>query len=105
MQLIAARRRRAGAPSAAPGAGSPHTLDGLLLAVAVAGISLSGPLIATIAAPALAIAFWRNALAVASLAPAVLFRAPLRRELAGLSRRTLLLSLAAGAALAAHFGL
>lgn len=80
-------------------------LDGLLLTVAVAGVSLSGPLIAATAAPALAIAFWRNALAVAGLAPVVLLRRRLRAELAGLSRRSVLLSGAAGVALAAHFGL
>ncbi|RMI33058.1 DMT family transporter [Streptomyces triticirhizae] len=104
-QLNAVRRVASPARPASLPARSPHTLDGLLLAVAVAGISFSGPLVATVAAPALAVAFWRNALAVASLLPAVLLRAPLRRELAGLSRRTVLLSLAAGAALAAHFGL
>ncbi|MDT0342534.1 DMT family transporter [Streptomyces sp. DSM 44938] len=77
----------------------------MLLTVAVAGISISGPLIAATAAPALAIAFWRNALAVAGLAPVMLLRRRARAELAGTDRRTLLLSLAAGAALAAHFGL
>ncbi|UED88808.1 DMT family transporter [Streptomyces profundus] len=81
-----------------------HTLDGLLLATAIVGISLSGPLIATVAAPALAIALWRNALAVASLTPALLRRS-VRRELGRLSRRTVLLSIAAGGALAAHFAL
>lgn len=80
-------------------------LDLLLLAVAVTGISLSGPLIAATAAPALAIAFWRNGMAVAGLIPVVLLRRRLRTELLGLSRRTVLLSLAAGATLAAHFAL
>ncbi|ARQ72217.1 DMT family transporter [Streptomyces marincola] len=79
--------------------------DITLLGVAVAGVSLSGPLIAATAAPALAIAFWRNAMATAGLAPYVLLRARPRAELARLDRRTLLLSAAAGAALAAHFGL
>nr|WP_052851640.1 DMT family transporter [Streptomyces avicenniae] len=82
-----------------------HRLDFTLLAVAVAGISLSGPLIAATAAPALAIAFWRNGLAAAGLAPVVLLRSGLRRELARAGRRTLLLSCAAGVALAAHFAL
>ncbi|UCM91917.1 DMT family transporter [Streptomyces marincola] len=77
----------------------------MLLGVAVAGVSLSGPLIAATAAPALAIAFWRNAMAAAGLAPLVLLRTRPRTELARLDRRTLLLSAAAGAALAAHFGL
>ncbi|RKN47298.1 EamA family transporter [Streptomyces hoynatensis] len=81
------------------------TADLLLLAVAVGGISLSGPLIAATAAPALAIAFWRNALAAAGLAPVVLLRRRARAELARAGRRTLLLSVGAGALLALHFGL
>lgn len=91
----------------AHGAAAPprHRLDVPLLAVAIAGVSLSGPLIAATAAPALAIAFWRNALAVGGLAPFVLARRHLRAELAGLSRRAWLLSLAAGVALATHFAL
>lgn len=79
--------------------------DALLLTVAIAGVSLSGPLIAVTAAPALAIAFWRNVLAVAGLAPLVALRRTLRTELARLGRRRLLLSLGAGTALAAHFAL
>lgn len=80
-------------------------LDLLLLSVAIAGISLSGPLVAATAAPALAIAFWRNAMAAAALTPVVLLRGALRRELAGLGRRQLRLALLAGAVLAAHFAL
>ncbi|RBM11873.1 DMT family transporter [Streptomyces sp. PT12] len=80
-------------------------LDALLLTVALTTVSVSGPLIAATAAPALAIAFWRNALAVAGLAPVIALRRRLRAELAAMSRRTVLLSLASGAALAAHFGL
>jgi drug/metabolite transporter (DMT)-like permease len=91
-------------PLAGPGATAVRS-DAPLLAVAVAGISLSGPLIAATAAPALAIAFWRNALAFASLLPVVALRRTLRAELARADRRTLLLTLASGAALAAHFGL
>ncbi|TDC12535.1 DMT family transporter [Streptomyces sp. 8K308] len=108
--MISARARaRGGVASAgqavplAPVAGS--RLDWPLLGVAVVGISASGPLTAGTAAPALAIAFWRNALAVASLLPVLARRRALRAELARVSRRTLLLTLAAGAALAAHFGL
>ncbi|MDT0307685.1 EamA family transporter [Streptomyces sp. DSM 44917] len=86
-------------------AGSRARRDGPLLAVAVAGISLSGPLIAATAAPALAIAFWRNALGVAALAPAAALRPRLRAEAASVRGRALLLSLASGAALAAHFAL
>nr|WP_245833812.1 DMT family transporter [Streptomyces aidingensis] len=75
----------------------------VLLAVAIAGISLSGPLVTAIAAPALAVAFWRNAMAVAGLAPVVLAAARLRRELRRIGRRELLLALAAGVSLAVHF--
>src|ERR1700712_2452998 len=40
----------------------PPPRDLGLLAVALAGVSASGPIMAATAAPALAIAFWRNAL-------------------------------------------
>ncbi|MGX8908143.1 DMT family transporter [Streptomyces netropsis] len=75
--------------------------DLVLLATAIAGISLSAPLIAATAAPALAIAFWRNAMAVGALTPFALFRH--RAELFGMGRRALLLAVAAGALLAVHF--
>ncbi|MFD3451894.1 DMT family transporter [Streptomyces sp. NPDC058691] len=78
-------------------------LDFALLAVAIAGVSLSAPLIAATAAPALAIAFWRNAMAVGVLSPFALLRH--RAELRGMGRRALGLSVAAGAVLALHFGL
>ncbi|WP_442906058.1 DMT family transporter [Kitasatospora sp. NBC_00458] len=77
--------------------------DLLLLAVSVAGISLSAPLISATAAPALAIAFWRNVLSVGVLGPYALLRH--RAELRGISRRALLLAVAAGALLAVHFAL
>ncbi|WP_372458539.1 DMT family transporter [Streptomyces sichuanensis] len=73
----------------------------LLLATAIAGVSLSAPLIAATAAPALAIAFWRNAMAVGALTPLALLRH--RAELRGMGRRALLLAVAAGALLALHF--
>ncbi|MGW3247661.1 DMT family transporter [Streptomyces sp. NPDC001070] len=90
----------------ASGAASPQVkapLDFVLLAVAIAGVSLSAPLIAATAAPALAIAFWRNAMAVGVLSPFAWFRH--RDELRGMGRRALWLSLASGAVLALHFGL
>ncbi len=90
-------------PVATPGAGSVPPVDLLLLGVAIAGVSLSAPLIAATAAPALAIAFWRNAMAVGVIGPVVLLRH--RRELLAIQRRTLLLAVAAGALLALHFGL
>ncbi|HLZ38566.1 MAG TPA: EamA family transporter [Mycobacteriales bacterium] len=88
------------APVRAPPEG-PSGLDLVLLVVAVLAVSTSGPLIAATAAPALAIAFWRSALAAAVLAPATLLTA--RREVAALGRREWMLALLAGALLAAHF--
>ncbi|HEY8473081.1 MAG TPA: DMT family transporter [Natronosporangium sp.] len=73
------------------------------LAIAVLGVSSSGPLIAYAAAPALAIAFWRNALATTALLPVAVARR--RSELAAVvSSREGWVSVLAGAALAAHFG-
>jgi drug/metabolite transporter (DMT)-like permease len=77
-----------------------------LLAVGVAAVSFSAPIAATTAAPALAVAFWRNAFGAAVVLPwaATRQRVELRR-MAGAERRTLLLAVAAGLALALHFGL
>lgn len=81
----------------------PSTRDLLILAVALLAVSTSGPLIAASAAvPALAIAFWRNALAGALLMPWTLVRR--RRELVALDRRERRLALVAGLMLALHFG-
>ncbi|MDG9702182.1 DMT family transporter [Streptomyces sp. DH37] len=90
-----------GAGAAAGGRGTGPDL--FLLAVAVSGISLSAPLIAATAAPALAIAFWRNAMAVGVLAPLALTRH--RTGLRAMGRRNVLLAVAAGALLALHFAL
>jgi len=86
-----------------PLVGRPTGVDLPLLALAVLGIGASAPLIAAIAAPALAIALWRNVLGTAALLPwaATRARADLRRVLLDPSlRRTVL---AAGLALAVHF--
>jgi hypothetical protein len=73
----------------------------MLMAVALLAVSTSGPLIAAMAVPAMAIAFWRNAMAAAVLLPAVgLTR---REELRGLDRRERRLALLAGVLLALHF--
>jgi len=64
-------------------------------------VSTSGPLIAATAVPALAIAFWRNAMASAVLLPVVLARR--REELRGLDRRERRLAVLAGLLLALHF--
>ncbi|HEY2791975.1 MAG TPA: DMT family transporter [Micromonosporaceae bacterium] len=76
------------------------------LCVAILAISSSAPLIAFAAAPALAIAFWRNALAAVVLTPVTVARR--RLELRGLfarsGRRILLGCVLAGVFLAGHFG-
>jgi drug/metabolite transporter (DMT)-like permease len=72
-----------------------------VLAVAVTAVSSSAPLIVYAAAPALAIALWRNAFATAVLVPVTV--ATRRSELRGAARDTVLVSLFAGVALAAHF--
>lgn len=84
----------------------PDLVTVAVLAVAVLAVSSSAPLIVYAAAPALAIACWRNAFAVAVLAPVTV--GTRRAEVTGLAgragRRTLLVCLLAGAALAVHFG-
>jgi drug/metabolite transporter (DMT)-like permease len=75
------------------------------ICVAVLAVSSSGPLIAFAAAPALAIAFWRNGLASVVLTPvaAVRRRDEFRRLVAPAGRRILLGAILAGAFLALHF--
>ena len=81
--------------------GRPHGTDAVLLTVALVAVSTSGPLIAATAVPALAIAFWRNAMAAGVLVPAVLLTC--RDELRSLDRRERRLTLLAGLFLALHF--
>ncbi|MFJ8308636.1 MULTISPECIES: DMT family transporter [unclassified Streptomyces] len=78
-------------------------VDFVLLGVALASVSLSAPLIGATAAPALAIAFWRNALAVGALTPVAWFK--YRARLRALTRREVALTVGAGGMLALHFGL
>jgi len=73
----------------------------LLVALGVAGVSLSAPLVTVIAAPALAVAFWRNAFGTAATAPWALSRG---REWRALDGSTWRAGLLAGALLAVHFG-
>jgi drug/metabolite transporter (DMT)-like permease len=90
--------------TAAPAAWALHRPGGrdlAIMGVAVVGISLSGPLTALVLAPALAIAFWRNAAGAAAMLPVLLTRE--RAGLTGLRRRDLRSSLLAGLFLAAHF--
>ncbi|MCU1590547.1 MAG: EamA family transporter [Frankiales bacterium] len=71
------------------------------MAVALMAVSTSGPLMAATAAPALAIAFWRNALGGGVMLVAALATA--REELRGLDARERRLALLAGVCLCVHF--
>ncbi|WP_262286976.1 DMT family transporter [Micromonospora sp. MA102] len=89
---------------------APHRppLDALTvgaLALAVTAVSSSAPLVAFAAAPALAIAFWRNVLSLAVLGPVSVTRrrAEFRALTVGPGRREGLYCVLAGVALAAHF--
>jgi drug/metabolite transporter (DMT)-like permease len=73
-----------------------------LLALGVVAVSCSAVLIRLADAPALSVAFYRNAIAAAILLPAALIRH--REEFRSLGRRQVLTALLAGALLAAHFG-
>jgi drug/metabolite transporter (DMT)-like permease len=85
----------------------PGLISAAALTVAVFAISSSAPMIAYATAPALAIAFWRNAFAVTALSP---FAATVRRrelrELLGTpdGRHVALVCVLSGLALAVHFG-
>jgi len=97
-----------GGAGVAMGVGGVRPGTVLVLAIGVSAISASGPLMVAIAAPALAIAFWRNALASAVLVPVTLVSARSgaggrAAALRGLDRRTLGFCVAAGIVLAAHF--
>src|SRR3954452_24094163 len=74
---------------------APPPADLLLLTVAIAAVSTSAPLIAATAAPTLAIAFWRNAMASGVLVPWALVRH--RGEPRGLDARERRLPPPAGA--------
>jgi drug/metabolite transporter (DMT)-like permease len=82
---------------------APTGADMPLLALAVLGIGASAPLITAIAAPALAIALWRNVLGTAALLPWGLVR--VRADLVAVwtDRRLRRVVLLAGTALAVHF--
>jgi drug/metabolite transporter (DMT)-like permease len=79
----------------------PGGRDVAIMAVAVVGVSFSGPLTAMVATSFLAIAFWRNAAGAALLLPVLLLRE--RSTLHGLRPRDLVSSVVAGLFLAAHF--
>ncbi|MCW2681924.1 MAG: protein of unknown function transrane [Frankiales bacterium] len=88
--------------AAVPGDARPQGTDAVLVTIALFAVSTSGPLMAATAVPALAIAFWRNAMAAGVLLPVVL--ATCRAELRHLDRRERRWALLAGVLLAAHFG-
>jgi drug/metabolite transporter (DMT)-like permease len=90
-------------PSTRAASTAPPTLDLVLLGVAVLAVSTAAPLVRVADAPTLAIAFWRNALALPVLAVLVAASAGARASLRGLDRRERRLSLLAGLFLAAHF--
>jgi len=79
----------------------PPKVDSALLMVAVTGVSFSGPLMAATAAPALAIALWRNVLGGLATLPVALARRG--RESSALGWRALAVASLAGVALSAHF--
>lgn len=89
---------QARAPSAVA---APPRGDLLLMPIAILAVSTSGPLMAAAAAPALAVALWRNAFATAVIGPYALLRH--RAELAGLSSRERRWAVGAGLLLTLHF--
>jgi drug/metabolite transporter (DMT)-like permease len=90
-----------GRPADAWAVHRPAGRDVGIMAVAVIGVSLSAPLTTMVAAPMLALAFWRNLGGAAALLPVLLLRE--RQTLAGLRPRDLASSVVAGLFLAAHF--
>ncbi len=78
----------------------PRWTTPLLATIAVAGVSASGPLMAAIAAPALVIAFWRNAAATVVLVP---FAARRSADLRALRWADVRSTVFAGVMLAVHF--
>jgi len=79
----------------------PAKADIPTLAIGVLGVGTSGPIIASTRAPSFAIAFWRNAIGTAVLAPYALIVH--RAEFRALSRRQWLLALLSGVCLGLHF--
>ena len=76
----------------------------LMIVVGVIGISLSAIFVKYSTAPSVVTAAWRLLWTVILLLPAALSKPAVRRELKGLPRATVLLSLLSGLFLAVHFG-
>ena len=92
------------APAPHPGTGaSPPPVDLALLGLAVVAVSTSAPLIRGADAPSMAIAFWRNALALPILGAVLLVRRSGRRRFGDLDVRERRLVALSGVFLAAHF--
>ena len=79
-------------------------LTWVLITVGILGVSLAAPIAAATAAPAIAVAFWRNAMATAVGAPYTLVVRP-TELVRGPGRRAVRPSVFAGVALAVHFSL
>lgn len=77
----------------------------IMIVIGVFGISLSAIFVRYSAAPSAVTAAWRLLWTVALMAPVVLGKGELRREIAGMSRKDLLLSTFSGLFLALHFTL
>jgi len=89
-------------PAPPPGVvARPPRGDLALMAVGLAAVSTSGPLMAATLAPALAVAMWRNAFALVAITPVAL--ATRLDELRGLTARERRWALGAGVLLAGHF--
>lgn len=73
----------------------------LLAAIAILGVSASGPIMAATAAPALTIALWRNVFGAVALGTPALLREP--RSFARITRTELKFTGIAATALALHF--
>src|ERR1700712_4431561 len=78
----------------------PPARDAGLLLVALAGVSASGPIMAATAAPALAIAFWRNALGAGLTGG---FSLTNLRQFATVDRRAYAMAVVGGCFLSLHF--
>ncbi len=83
----------------------PRPIDMVLLVIAVTGVSTSAPVIREAAAPALALAAWRNLLGAAVVVPIALGSRPRRQALRTMTRRDARLAIVAGTLLGLHFAL
>jgi drug/metabolite transporter (DMT)-like permease len=81
----------------------PPTADLALLALAVAAVSTSAPLIREAGVPTLAVAAWRNVLGAAVVVPLVALRPSVRHELRTAAPADRRLAAASGLLLGAHF--